>query len=207
MDEGAKVVLFDLGNVLIDFDYNISAQRIARFCDRSPKEIAGFFLNSAITVLFEEGKIAPVDFFTKIKAILDLKLSYAAFVPIWDEIFFLSAKNRSVYSLISNLKLRYRIALVSNIDILHYEYLKKRFPVFDVFDNLFLSYELGVAKPNPLIYRKALAVLKLGPEDVFYIDDRPELVKSAQGLGIKSWVFSGIPQLKSDLLRAGIILN
>ncbi|MDD5196694.1 MAG: HAD family phosphatase [Candidatus Omnitrophica bacterium] len=207
MAEGIKVVLFDLGNVLIDFDYNISAQRIARFCDRSPKEIAGFFFDSEITVLFEEGKISPVEFFTKVKAMLDLKLSYAAFVPIWDEIFFLSAKNRSVYSLISNLKLRYRIALISNIDILHYEYLKQRFPVFNVFDNLFLSYELGLVKPSPLIYQKVLAALKVGPENVFYTDDRPELVESAQGLGIKSCVFSGVPQLKNDLLRVEVTVN
>ncbi|MDD2927904.1 MAG: HAD family phosphatase [Candidatus Omnitrophica bacterium] len=207
MDEGIKVVLFDLGNVLIDFDYNISAERIARFCDGSPKEIAGFFLNSEITALFEEGKISPVDFFTKVKTRLDLRLSYAAFVPIWDEIFFLSAKNRSVYNLINNLKLRYRVALISNIDVLHYEYLKNHFPVFNVFDRLFLSYELGLVKPNPLIYQKVLATLKVGPENVFYTDDRPELVESAQRLGIKSFVFSGIAQLKNDLFRAEITVN
>jgi len=207
MAEGIKVVLLDLGNVLIDFDYNISAQRIARFCGKPPKEIAGLFFDSGITALFEEGKIAPLDFFAKLKETLGLKLSYAAFVPIWNEIFFLSAKNRGVYSLVNQLKPRYRIALISNIDILHYEYLKKYFPVFDVFDNLFLSYELGLVKPDPLIYRKTLELLKADPAGVFYTDDRPELVKSAQGLGIRSFIFSGLTQLKSDLLSAGVSAN
>jgi len=207
MDEGIKVILLDLGNVLVDFDYNLSAQRIARFCTRSPREITDFFLGSEVTVLFEEGKVSPEEFFAKVKEALDLKLSYAAFVPIWDEIFFLSAKNRGVYSLANRLKLNYRVALVSNIDILHYEYLKQRFPVFNVFDNLFLSYELGLVKPHPLVYQKALSALKVSPENVFYTDDRPELVKSAGELGIKSFVFSGISQLKNDLLSAGVTVN
>ncbi|MDD2679978.1 MAG: HAD family phosphatase [Candidatus Omnitrophica bacterium] len=206
MAEGIKAVLFDLGNVLVDFDYSISAKRVSRFCDRDPKDIVGFFFDSALTVLFEEGKILPADFFAKVKEALGLKLSYTAFVPIWNEIFFLSAKNRSVYSLVNNLKLRYRVALISNIDILHYEYLKKHFPVFNVFDRLFLSYALGAVKPDRLIYQQALAALKVCPESVFYTDDRPELVKSARGLGINSFVFSDIKQLKSDLLSAGITL-
>ena len=197
MNEGIKVVLFDLGNVLIDFDYHLSARRISRFCDRSPKDIAGLFFDSEMTVLFESGKISPVDFFAKVKAALDLKLSYAAFVPIWNEIFFLSAKNRSVYSLINNLKLHYGIALISNIDILHYEYLKKHFPVFNVFDEIFLSYELGLVQPDRLIYQKVLTALKVEPGSVFYTDDRPELVKSAHELGINSFVFRGTGSLKA----------
>jgi putative hydrolase of the HAD superfamily len=207
MAEDIKVILLDLGNVLIDFDYNISAQRIAHFCGKPPKEIAGLFFDSEITALFEAGKIAPPDFFAKLKEMLGLKLSYAAFTPIWNEIFFLSAKNRSVYSLVNNLKSRYRVVLISNIDILHYEYLKRYFPVFDIFDDLFLSYELGLVKPNPLIYQRALEALKAGPASVFYTDDRPDLVKSAQGLGIKSFVFNGFARLKSDLLSAGVSVN
>jgi len=207
MDEGIKVVLFDLGNVLIDFDYSVSAKRISHFCAKSPEDIIKLFFGSEITTSFEEGKILPLDFFGEVRDMLDLRLSYEAFVPIWNEVFFLSAKNRSVFSLINNLRQNYKVALLSNINILHYEYLKKHFPVFNVFDKVFASCELGLVKPDQLIYQKTLEALEAPARSVFYTDDREDLVKSAQGLGIKSFVFSGVRQLKKDLLGAGVTFN
>lgn len=206
MPQDIKVVLFDLGNVLVDFDYSTAAKRILNFCNKSPQELYDFFFSSELTLIFEEGKIAPEDFFNKVKEALGLKISYAAFIPIWNEIFFLSAKNRAVYSLANRLRLRYQVSMLSNINILHYEYLKKSFPVFNVFHPVFASCELGVAKPNPLIYQRVLEALGVSPETVFYTDDRPELIKSAQELGMKAFIFKGVNQLKDDLLSAGVML-
>ena len=62
-----KAVIFDLGNVLIDFDHNIAAKRISPLSGRSPKEIFNFFFDSGITGLFEEGKIPAEEFFFKVK--------------------------------------------------------------------------------------------------------------------------------------------
>lgn len=207
MDEGIKVALFDLGNVLIDFDYTISAQKISHFCSKCPEDIIKFFFGSAITTSFEEGKISPKDFFSNVKEMLGLRLSYEAFVPIWNEVFFLSAKNRSVFNLINNLKQYYKVALLSNTNTLHYEYLKKHFPVFNIFDKVFVSCELGLVKPDPLIYQKTLKALEVPAECVFYTDDRQELIKSARGLGLKAFVFNGVRQLKADFLSAGLLLT
>ena len=207
MPQAIELILFDLGNVLVDFDFSISAKRIGNFCGKGPKEIFNLFFNSEITCLFEAGKISPVDFFAKVKEMLGLSLSYEAFVPIWNEIFFLSAANRAVYSMVNNLSRSYKTAMVSNIDILHYEYLKKNFPVFNVFHNIFLSYELGLVKPDPAIYQQVLQCLGAEPEAVFYTDDRPELVESARNLGIKAFIFSGALQLEDDLLSVGVNIN
>jgi putative hydrolase of the HAD superfamily len=206
MADEIKVVLFDLGNVLVDFDYSTAAKRIMHFCDKNPKALYDFFFGSDACLLFEEGKISPQDFFNKVKDSLGLKISYEAFVPIWNEIFFLSAKNRAVYSLANKLSLRYQVSMLSNINVLHYEYLKKSFPVFSIFHQVFASCELGLAKPNPLIYRKVLEVLQVGPEAVFYTDDRKELIECARSLGIRGFTFKGVNQLKDDLVSSGVIL-
>ncbi len=207
MDKAIEVILFDLGNVLVDFDYTISANRISNFCDKGPEEIIKLFLGSGLTTSFEEGKISPEDFFSKVKEMLGLSLSYKAFVPIWNEVFYLSAKNRSVFSLVNQLRNSYRVALLSNINTLHYEYLKKHFPVFGVFHKVFASCELKLVKPDQLIYQRALAELGANAENVFYTDDRPELVESARGLGIKAVVFKEVRQLKADLLNSGVYVN
>lgn len=200
-----KAIIFDLGNVLIDFDHGIAARRVAAFSNKSPQEIRDFFFDSELTGLFEEGRLSPEGFFLKIKEELGLRLDYGQFVPIWNEIFFLTEKNHKVYNLTQALKDRYKLALLSNIDILHFTYLKKTFPhLLDAFQHVLTSYELTLRKPHPLIYQKTLEILKVAPEEVFYTDDRAELIRGAKELGIRGVVFKDVEQLKSNLLDAGI---
>ena len=199
-----KVLLFYLGRVLVDFDHLRSAERIAAFCNKTPRQIYDLFFESGSTVAFEAGKISPEDFYLQVKQALDLKLSYSSFEPIWNDIFFLSAKNRSVFALINALRVNYKIAMLSNINILHYEYLKKNFPVFGVFDKIFLSFQLGLIKPDKEIYNLVIRELGVSAEEIFYTDDRPELVQSAKSLGIKGCVFTKFDQLICDLNDHGI---
>lgn len=204
MDGQIKVILFDLGKVLVDFDHQRAAQRIAAFCSKTPLQIYDLFFESRATIAFEAGKISPKDFFGEVKKMLDLKLSYDSFVPIWNDIFFLSPKNRVVYKLVNTLGAEYRTALLSNINILHYQYLKQNFPVFGVFNHVFLSFELGFIKPEKEIYNKVIQDLKVSPQEIFYTDDRPELVESAKSLGIRGCVFTNLEQLISDFRQAKI---
>jgi glucose-1-phosphatase len=199
MGQAIKVLLFDLGRVLVDFDHLRAAQRIAAFCSKTPQQIYDLFFESGVTVAFEAGKITPQDFYLQVKQLLNLKLSYESFEPIWNDIFFLSAKNRSVFGLVNALRANYKIALLSNINILHYEYLKKSFPVFGVFDKVFLSFELGLIKPDPAIYRLVIQDLGVCPQEIFYTDDRPELVASAKSLGMQACLFTNFNQLTRDL--------
>ncbi|MHB8155215.1 MAG: HAD family hydrolase [Candidatus Omnitrophota bacterium] len=199
-----KVVLFDLGRVLVDFDHLRSAERMAVFCSKTPRQIYDLFFESSATIAFEAGKITPEDFYLQVKQMLDLKLSYISFEPIWNDIFFLSAKNRSVFSLVNNLRANYKTAMLSNINILHHEYLKKNFPVFGVFDKVFLSFQLGFVKPDKEIYNLVIRELGVEPEEIFYTDDRKELVESAKSLGIRGCVFTNFEQLISELRCQGI---
>jgi len=202
-----STIVFDLGRVLIDFDHNLAAERIKRFTNKSAQEIYELIFSSDITILFEEGKISPQEFFAKMKAMLELNLSYESFVPIWNEIFFWTAQNRAVYGLASSLRQRYKIVVLSNINILHYEYLKQYFPLFSAFNHVFTSFELGCIKPGHEIYKKTLEKLNVSASEVFYTDDRQELVESARQLGINSFCFTGIHQLKSDLTSIGVNIN
>lgn len=199
-----KAIIFDLGNVLIDFDHMIAAQRLSKFTDKTGKEIFDLFFDSELTGLFEEGKISPLDFFLKVKETLNLKMGFAEFVPIWNEIFFCTRKNLDVYRLARNLKKTYKLALLSNINTLHFEYIKKTFPLLDAFHNVIASFQLGLRKPQRRIYQKTLNILHVLPEEVFYVDDREELVESAKELKIRAHVFTGLEKLKKDLLDAGI---
>ena len=202
-----KGIIFDLGNVLLDFNHMIAAEKLSGFTDKSGKEIYGLFFDSQKTQLFEEGKISASEFFQGVKEILNLKIPYQEFVPIWNEIFYFTDKNLQVYNLARSLKNGYRLALLSNINFLHLGYIKKTFPILDAFHNILASCELGLRKPQPEIYQKALQILGTQAQETFYTDDRIELISGAKKLGINAAVFSGVEQLKKDFIAAGVNIN
>ncbi|MCX5696726.1 MAG: HAD family phosphatase [Candidatus Omnitrophica bacterium] len=202
-----KAVIFDLGNVLLDFDHRIAAGKISPYTDKTPDDIFNLFFDSPLTRDFECGKISPEYFFSRIKQTLKLKIGYDKFVPIWNEIFFFSEKNRAVYDLAKRLNRNLTTGLLSNINVLHFEYLKKTFPVFDVFHKVMASCELKVQKPDPFIFELAAQALGVAFTEVFYTDDRPELVDGARQLGIRAFVFQGVARLESDLKSQGVTIN
>ena len=205
-EAGIKVILFDLGNVLVDLDFRPATERISAFCGKNPDEILKVFFDSEITNSFEKGGLSSGEFYKQAKDMLGLRLGYESFVSIWNEVFFFSQKNRAVYHIANRLKKKYRIGLLSNTNILHYRYIKNNFPIFNLFERLFLSFEVGAAKPDKIIYQKAIKELGVLPENIFYIDDRPELVNSAACLGINSFIFTNIEQLIKDLSSMNVIL-
>jgi putative hydrolase of the HAD superfamily len=196
-----------LGNVLINFDHKIAAGRAAKFTDKSELEIFNLFFDSSLTASFEEGKISSVQFFSELKKILNLKISFDEFLPIWNEIFFLTEQNRAVYNLACSLKKHYTLVLLSNINETHFAYIKKTFPVLDAFHKIITSFELGLRKPEPLVYSKIIEILNVGASNIFYTDDRQELVESAKILGLKAFVYKGIKQLEGDLKQSGVNIN
>jgi putative hydrolase of the HAD superfamily len=206
-DSCLKAVVFDLGNVLLDFDHTIAAKRISPFCAKGPEEIFDLFFDSPITGLFEEGKIKPADFFRQVKEMLGLRIAYEEFLPIWNEIFFFSDKNRALLELAVSLRGNYKLAVLSNINILHYDYIKGAFAVFEPFQEVFASCQMGLRKPDKEIYLRAVKILGVPLGETFYIDDRPELVESAKGLGIKAVVFRDLPGLASAFRQEGIDVN
>jgi putative hydrolase of the HAD superfamily len=202
-----SAVIFDLGNVLLDFDHSIAARGIKPYTNKTVEEIYQLFFDSGITGVFEEGLIGPRDFFLKVKGLLGVDISYEKFLPIWNEIFFFSDRNRQVYALAKALKAHYRIGLLSNINILHLDYIKNHFPILDIFDNVFASCQLKRKKPDHEIYLWALKEMDALPENAFYTDDRADLIEEARSLGINGFVFQSPEQLKKDLSSLGVRLE
>ena len=208
MKTGGRVntILFDLGTVLIDFDHMAAARAVAGLTSRPPKEIYDLFFDSPLTRSFEEGKISAREFFSEVKSLLKLDITFDRFAAIWTDIFFISPHNRETLRLAGALRKRYRVCMLSNINTLHLEYCRTRFaPVFKPFHSVFASCELGFIKPDPRIYKKVLVLLKAEPGEVFYTDDRKELVEQAGKMGFKASVYSGAGQLRLDLARRGIV--
>lgn len=196
--EGIKVVMFDLGNVIICFDHMISAKRLAAYCDKKPEEIYNLFFASPLAERFDRGEISGEQFFAEIKNILNLNnISYEDFCDIWNQIFW---QREGISEVIDLICAKFeKFIIISNVNKLHFEYIYENFPIVRKADEIILSYEVGVLKPDPLIYEIAIEKSGVKPEEIFYTDDREELVTAAHCLGINAVVFRDPNQLKELL--------
>ncbi|HEX3663404.1 MAG TPA: HAD family phosphatase [Acidobacteriaceae bacterium] len=101
----------------------------------------------------------------------------------------------------------YVLATVNNESRAMNEFRLKKFGLSQVFSAFFTSCYLSVRKPDLRLYRIALDVLQCDPEDVVFIDDRPENVAAAASLGIHGIRYEGSAQLADELMRLGISLE
>jgi len=70
---------------------------------------------------------------------------------------------------------------------------------FPPFDQQIFSCDVRLAKPAPEIYRHTLAALGLEPASVVFLDDRPENIRAAEGLGMHGVVFTSLEKVAAEL--------
>jgi putative hydrolase of the HAD superfamily len=105
------------------------------------------------------------------------------------------------------LKKQYKIYLLSNINEIIWSNCEKRFADFgyqvdDLFDEIFLSCRMGIAKPDERIYKQMIAKTGMIPEESIFLDDRVDNCEAAQKLGIQaSWVKANEVEQNADYIR------
>jgi len=184
-------VICDLGNVLINFDHRIAVRKILKHTSKAEDHIYDLFFDSRLTELYEEGKVDQFGFFSRVREALELDMDKGAFFMIWNDIFFETPLNKSMHTLLKKIKSSYKLIMLSNLNVTHFEFLKNKMDIFSEFDDLVLSYKIGKRKPAPEIYEAALKAADTSAGKAFYIDDRRDLIEAAFGLGINGVVFDG----------------
>ena len=181
-----KAVLFDLGKVILDFDFTPAFRRLSSASPFSPKDIENYFLRSGLEVLYDGGKISSVEFYRQVKNELRHGLSYTEFKKAWNRVF---TPNPGILRLIRKLKPHYRLVLISNTNAMHYEYIRSKYRVLSHFDRNILSFKEKVRKPDPRIYRKAIKACQAKAWEIFYIDDRRDLTEAAAAMGFHTFTY------------------
>lgn len=95
-----------------------------------------------------------------------------------------------------------RTAILSNMGDTVLESILGAFAWVANFDVLVWSFQLGVAKPDPAIYRHTLEQLRTAPEETLFVDDRRPNIDAAQALGMPAMEFTTPERLRQDLIAA-----
>ncbi|MFN3872533.1 MAG: HAD family hydrolase [Ignavibacterium sp.] len=198
-----SAIVFDLGQVLIPFDYNIFIQAVNKHKDGLGEEfVRKYNQNYHIHRDFERGKISEKDFIAQMLEWLEHKVTAEQFVQYWSSIFSL---NEDVIALLPKLKGKYNLYLLSNTNSIHQKYGYQHYDFLKIFDKLFLSHEVGFVKPEEGIYKAVTNYSKLPPEEHIFIDDIAEYVEAAKKLGWDGIHFLGYENLVKDLTVRGIL--
>lgn len=197
-----KAVIFDLGRVLIHFDFKRGYRALEGLCPYAAAEIPAKLAPTGLVERFETGLVEPREFVTRLCAILDMNIDYARFCEIWSCIF---TEALIPESLLAGLASRYRLLLLSNTNAIHFEMLRATYaPLLRHFHDLVLSFEVKAMKPQPAIYQAVIDRAGCRPEECFFTDDIAEYVAAARHAGIDAVQFQSAGQIEEELRSRGI---
>ena len=192
-----SAIVFDLGNVLIPFDYSKAINKLNEVENGLGNRFYDFFKsNYNLHREFEIGKISEKEFINKILSIVDHKIDEKTLCKYYADIFSL---NEDVISLLPIMKKNYKLFLLSNTDSIHKKYGWEKYDFLKYFDKLILSFEVGAVKPDEKIFREVEKASELPSSEHFFIDDIQEYVEGAKNVGWDAVQFIDYQKLMNDL--------
>ena len=200
-----RTIIFDLGNVIVPFDFKLGYTRIAELCGCPASEIPLRIRATGLVQPFETGQISAEQFVRAVSAALGLNATYAEFCELWTSVFL--ADTLIPEPLLAGLRERYRLLLLSNTNPIHFSMIHSNYPLLGHFHDYVLSYEIGAAKPEAKIYQEALRRAACRPEECFFIDDMPINVDAARQHGMEAVQFQSAEQLENELRARGVLWN
>jgi glucose-1-phosphatase len=199
-----RALIFDLFGVVISFDENSVYRRLASHC-RDPQLTFPSIQGLVSTPELITGQWTLEHLHQKLAIEQGLSLSLQQFTESWLTSY--TAAMSGVAELLFELRGRYRLVLLSNVDRYYLEVIRNQHPELANFEVQLVSCELGFAKPAAQAFRAALQACESPASECFFIDDKAENVAAARRLGIRGHVFTDIHSLRTTLDTVGVQTN
>ncbi len=194
-------VILDLFGVLVAFDESLVYKRIARCCI-SPQDAFRQLLNLVSDPDLIRGKEPIEDVHSRLKRDLGLRASIDEFLQLWREPY--SEPMPGMRSLLRRLQRQCELVLLSNVDRYYWPVVCASLPELGAFRAIQLSFEQGVAKPEPEAFRRAIEASGASVEACLLVDDKSENIEAAAALGLAGHVFQSTEALQAALRLRGL---
>jgi epoxide hydrolase-like predicted phosphatase len=177
-------IVFDLGKVLVDFDYSIAAHKVAARSTKQLPDLKHFLGSSPVLQRFEHGDFTRQQFFAEIKTITGFNGSLEEFVADFADIF---VPIPEMIQLHKELRQRgFQTYIFSNTNDIAIEHISHEFPFFKNFDGYIYSYQVGAMKPDAKIYEAMEQMCGRTSGKIIYLDDRAENIAAGAARGWKT---------------------
>ncbi|HSI85862.1 MAG: HAD family hydrolase [Candidatus Methylacidiphilales bacterium] len=177
-----KAVFFDLGKVLVHFDWTRSLEEISRRSPHSAAEAWSISYNDGARHEYECGRISTTDFFEGLREKLQFQGTAAELQHLWCDIF---TPMDSHIALARELAKTHIVGIISNTNAAHIDYLEPLYPMFQIFpkERRIYSHDVHCMKPDRKIYDLAIATAGTTPETTLFIDDLEDNIHGVRALG------------------------
>lgn len=188
-----KNIIFDLGDVIINIDVPRASHSFAALCNRPAETVQELIHQNEVFRKFETGHLTASEFRTYIRELLQN--------PDWSDEEIDTAWNSLLLDIpvdrikkIQELAQKgYRLFLLSNTSSIHIDEVNKILyrttgihQLGDLFEKLFLSYDMGIMKPHPDIYQGVLADAGISAHESLFLDDNADNIRAAAACGIQT---------------------
>ena len=205
--EPVEFVFIDLGNVLINFSYDIGASRLSEMTGRTADEILQFVFQGPLQADYESGRITTDQFAGKFNHHFQTKIDHQEIASAASDIFW---PNAQMIPLVAGLySSGMSLGILSNTCPAHWDFVSRgryRF-VNDFFPKRVLSFKVGFMKPAPQIYAFAAKLAGVAPQRILFFDDRVENVTAANAFGFQAHLFRSAIETAKLLRQSGCELN
>ena len=206
MIKGIKHIIFDLGGVLLNIDYNLTEKAFIDAGIKNFPELYGQLQQSDLFDKWEMGLMERAEFISTLQKISDTPRTEAQILNAWNAMLLDFPVRR--LQILQQLRLYYDLFLLSNTNEIHEESFNNilmrahGFPNIGVFfDKVYLSHRVGMRKPNAEIFQRILDDNDLKPEQTLFIDDSPQHIVTAKQLGIQTIFLEKGMTIEKDVFK------
>lgn len=190
--ENINNIIFDFGGVIINIDtYRLVQMLVSKGIDNID-QVHAHLVNNEIYNKFETGHVTAQQFRDEIRSQLSVKQTDEEIDHDWNAIILNIPEER--VSLLEKIRDNYKIFLLSNTNIIHFDFYNRYFAdtfaynrLADMFEKAYFSHQMGLRKPDPAIYKEVLSDSGILPEETLFIDDNKDNVEAANALGIQGF--------------------
>lgn len=189
MSDQIKALIFDLGNVLININVERFFISLMEYSNRKFSQIKKGFIETYQYI--EIGKYSEEEFYQEMKKVVGFQnITKVQFIDMFNGI--LDEWNDEMLEFVKKLRKtgEYQLYALSNTNPIHIKFLKNNsIDIRPFFNDVFFSYEIGLAKPNPEVYAFVLKAINCKPEECLFVDDNLNNINNAAKLGFNVLVF------------------
>ena len=189
--KGIKNIIFDLGGVILNIDYNRTSQAFKELGCENFDELYSQQKQSGLFDEFETGKLSPQAFINELLRLLPKGISPKQAIDAWNAML-LDLPQKRLEKLAENQQ-NYRTFLLSNTNAIHEEAFTRfiqrenKITSFEpYFEQVYYSHRIGMRKPHPEVFTFVLEQNSLLPEETLFIDDSPQHLVGAERVGIRT---------------------
>lgn len=194
-----RAVIWDFGGVLVRTEDSSRRERLAGRLGHSRAHLEQVVFESQTSLLASLGEIPVETHWEAVRLALDLPMDFMD--EFRGEFWGGDILDFKLLESIRSLRPEYKTGLLSNAWADLREIITQRYPIADAFDEIIISAEVGLVKPDTRIYRLALERLAVEPAEAVFIDDFIQNIETAQAAGIHAIHFRSPEQAQEDLER------